>query len=83
MRELTSQTDPAVSLRSVAPSDINDFADGPCRALTATGAGLISVLAADDTTPQTLYLGQGAVLSIAARRVYATGTAATGIVALY
>lgn len=71
------------SLRAVTPSDDADLPDGPCRALEATTAGLVMVIAVDDTVPQQLYLIQGVPKAVRAKRVLATGTDAAGIVALY
>ena len=71
------------ALRAVTPSDSDNLPDGPCRSLTATGAGTISVIAVDDDSAQTIYVAQGDRWPIRAKRVRATGTTATGIVAVY
>lgn len=73
----------AGALRAVTPDDDADLPDGPCRAFEAKTSGLVTVIAVDDTVPQQLYLIQGVTKAVRARRVLATGTDATGIVALY
>lgn len=87
-----SQNDPGVMspfTRGVAitPSDTTDLAEIP-RALNVhkgTGGSTtdIRVLLWGDTDPVTLTFQVGYVVPIRARRVYATGTDATRIVALY
>lgn len=73
----------AVALRSVVPADATDLPDGVCRGLGCLVAGTASVVALADDTPQTIYLVPGAVHPVRAKRVRATGTTATGIVAYY
>lgn len=72
---------PARRLAVVTPSDAADLAEIP-KALLIGGAGTVSLIAADDTVAVTLTVEAG-VLPIRVRRVRATGTTATGIVALY
>jgi hypothetical protein len=62
----------------------NDGADlpRPVAAITCTAAGLISVVTSGGDTV-TLYCDAGGVLPVVVNRVRATGTDATGIVALY
>lgn len=71
------------SLRAVTPSNSENLPDGACRGLGCLVAGTASVIAADDSDPQTIYLVPGTVHPVRAKRVRATGTAATGIVAYY
>lgn len=73
----------ARALRAVTPSNSDNLPDGACRGLGCLVAGNASVIAVDDTDPQTIYLTPGSVHPIRALRVRATGTAATGIVAYY
>lgn len=71
------------ALRAVTPNDSTNLPDGACRGLGCLVAGTASVIAADDSDPQTIYLSPGTVHPVRAKRVRATGTAATGIVAYY
>lgn len=71
----------------ITPNDTTDLAEIP-RALNVhkgTGGATtdIKVLLWGDTDPVTLTFQVGYVVPIRARRVYATGTDATRIVALY
>lgn len=72
---------------AVTPSDTEDLAEIP-RALNihkGTGGSTtdVRVLLWGDSSPVTLTFQVGYVVPIRARRVYATGTDATRIVALY
>jgi hypothetical protein len=69
-------------VRAVTPDNDNDLATGVCKALLIGVAGTVSVIAADDTDAVTLTVEAG-VLPVRVRRVRATGTTATSIVALY
>lgn len=87
----TPDVRPAQKLRAVTASDSTDLrltdADGKvseCRGLYVGGAGNIAILAPGDASPVTLSgVPAGTFLPVSARRVYSTGTTATGIVALY
>lgn len=68
---------------AVTPSDSVDLDPAPCRGLMATGAGAVSVILADDSAAVILSLVVGVILNAKVKRVRSTGTAATGIVALY
>jgi len=68
---------------AVTPSDANDLGNGPANALYVAGAGNIAVNLAGGGTATLTGLAAGQILEIAASRVLATGTTATGIVALY
>lgn len=72
---------PARRLLAVTPSDVADLAVIP-KALHIGVGGTISIIGADDTDPVTLTVDAG-LLPVRARRVRATGTTATSIVALY
>jgi hypothetical protein len=77
-------TAPATKLVAVTPHDDNDLAGGICRALWVGGAGNVAVIAADDTDPVTIVaVSAGRELPISVKRVRATNTTATSIVALY
>jgi hypothetical protein len=71
---------PATYLEEVAPSDAADLAR-VCRALNVDGAGAVRVTTLEGQTG-TVYVPSGGVFPIRATRVWATGTTATGIVAL-
>jgi hypothetical protein len=73
---------PARRLRAVSPDNDNDLALGPCKALLIGAAGTLSIIAADDTDAVSLTVEAG-LLPVRVKRVRATGTTATGIVALY
>ena len=80
-------------LRLVTPSDAADLptitaagspdAGKKPRGLYIGGAGVVNVLAYGDASPVALTCVAGTVLPIFAKRVYATSTTATNIVALY
>lgn len=74
---------PAVSAASVTPNDSTDLAFTPTRALWVGGAGNINVDMADGTTVLFSGLAAGTLLPIQVKRVRATTTTATLIVALY
>ena len=66
---------------AVTPSDTTEL--GPCKALYIGGAGNVSVWMPNQSTPVTFFaVPVGTVLPVSARRVLATGTTATNIVAL-
>jgi hypothetical protein len=75
-------TQPVTGAVSVTPSDSVDLANGPCRAVWVEGTGTVRMtLAAGDTV--TLTLAAGFAHPFVATRIWATGTTATGVVALY
>lgn len=71
----------ARKLATVTPHNSNELPETP-KALYVGGAGTIAIIAEDDTVAVTLTVPAGAILPIRARIVQATGTTATGIVAL-
>lgn len=71
----------AASAFAVTPHDSNELAMIP-KALYIGGAGSLSVTLKNDSTPVTFQVLAGAILPIRPRLVRATGTTATGIVAL-
>lgn len=73
---------PARNAAAVTPSDSGSLAF-TSRALFIGGAGTIAVDLAGTGTNVSFTVGAGQVLAIQASRVYATGTTATGIVALW
>ena len=74
------------SMLAVSPDDSNDLSKGVCRAIYATAAGNINIVAADDDPSlgaQVIKFAAGEIKTIHARRIYSTSTTATGIIALY
>lgn len=73
---------PAKSLRAITPHDTNELAF-VAKALYVGGGGNISIVAQEDTAPITLTgVVAGQIIPVRAKIVRATGTTATGIVAL-
>ncbi|MGR3540294.1 MAG: spike base protein, RCAP_Rcc01079 family [Hasllibacter sp.] len=71
---------PATHLEEVSPSDAGDLAR-VSRAFNVDGAGAIRVTTLEGQTG-TVHVPSGGTIAIRATRVWATGTTATGIVAL-
>lgn len=84
MNSLTASASqmPYTHLEAVTPSDTVALTGGMCRALYIGVAGDVTVLAEDDTTAVLLKACPVGLIAIRAKRVNATGTAATNIVAL-
>lgn len=68
---------------AVTASDSVDLPNGPCKALYATGSGNINVNLVGGGTAVLTGLSAGQIVEVAAQRVLATSTTATGIFALY
>lgn len=77
---------------TVTPSDSADLTNGICKAIYCTVAGNVAFqLVRKDTTGNVTLIGSTTLLSVAAgeiiplvaSRIFATGTTATGIYALY
>lgn len=77
----SSPTGPARKLRAVAPHDVNEL-EYVTNGIICTGGGFISVIAADDTAAVSIPVLAGQTYPIRAKVIRATGTTATGIVAL-
>ena len=67
---------------TVTPHDVNDLSQ-PCMALWVGGDGNIKLNTVDGSTITLKGVTAGTILHIQATKVYATGTTATDIVALY
>jgi hypothetical protein len=86
----TNDASPMQSALAVTPNGAADLVPPtgparPTRAIMVSGAGNVALVMADGTTA-TLTIPAtacGFLLSLAVKRVYATGTTATGIVAFY
>jgi hypothetical protein len=83
-RNAMAMTAPATRFVAITPSDGTDLAE-PARALYIGGAGNVSLVGTDDTgTGGTVFaVTAGQILPLGVRRVRATGTTASAIVALY
>lgn len=77
------ETGPAIGAASVTPNDGADLAKIPTRGLWIGGAGNVKVDMADGTTVTFVGATAGSILPVQVKRVYATGTTATSITALY
>ncbi|MCU4181127.1 hypothetical protein [Bosea sp. BH3] len=77
----TSPTGPARKLRAVTPHDTDEL-EYVTNGIVCAGGGLISVIAADDAAAVLVPVLAGQIYPIRARTIRATGTTATGIVAL-
>jgi hypothetical protein len=77
-----SMIGPATALSAVVPSDDADLPDGTTRAIHVGTAGTVTVM---DTTGNVVTLTslESQYHPVSVRRVLATGTTATGIVAMY
>lgn len=73
---------PAQYVRAVTPSDSTDLAAGVARSLYIGGAGNIAFDDAQGTTISATAVAAG-LFPVLVKRVRATGTTATGILALY
>lgn len=80
-----NDTAPFQDSETVVPGDTsaNNFAKGVCRGLYVGGAGAITAVYANGTTQAFAGVPAGSILPGHFIRVNATGTAATGMVALY
>ena len=75
---------PATMLRAVSTSDTVVLPLGPCKAFVIGTGGNVAVIAEDDTSAVTITgLQAGQFVPVRAKQILATGTTATGIVALY
>jgi len=75
------KTEPAYDMAAVTASDTADIT--PTRGVYIGGAGDLKVDTAGGTTITLSATAAGSILPISVKRIYATGTTATNIVALY
>jgi hypothetical protein len=68
---------------AVTPSDTVDFARGACRAIYVGGAGNVAAVMIGGEVVTFVAPPVGTRLEIAAKRINATNTTATNLVALY
>lgn len=71
---------PATRLQAVTPSDSADL-PAACRALNVATTGTVQLTTVAGDT-ETVYVAAGIAFPVRARRIWATGTTATGIVAM-
>ena len=71
---------PASHLLAVVPSDTADLTI-TARALNVAQSGLVQITTTGDTT-ETVYIAAGSTFPVRVTRVWATGTTASGIIAL-
>ncbi|MEL6734364.1 MAG: hypothetical protein AAFO98_00565 [Pseudomonadota bacterium] len=71
---------PATSVEAITPDDGTDLVQ-PSRALNVAQSGLVQITTLDDTTA-TVFIAAGIPFPVRAKRVWATGTTAVGIVSL-
>jgi hypothetical protein len=74
---------PAAECLAIAPNDIVPLLQGPCRGIYVGGAGAVKVDDCSDNPVVLTGVTAGSILPIRAKKVYATGTAATNLIALY
>jgi hypothetical protein len=75
------KTEPAHDMASVTPSDTAYI--NPTRGLFIGGFGNLKVMSAAGSIVTLTGAASGSILPVSVKRVYATGTTATNIVALY
>jgi len=83
--DTTNDFSPINDIKTVTPSDSSDLPNGVCRGMIFTTAGNVSFDTANGTTI-TMPVNSnwfGAVQFIRAKRIRATGTTSTGILACY
>lgn len=68
---------------AVTKHDTNNFPGGACNAIYVGGAGVMAVVMADNGEVINFTCVAGQILPVRAKRVNATNTAATLMVALY
>lgn len=78
---LSGLESPASKLSAIIPDDTTDLPEA-CRALNVAGAGTIALVTVDGSTA-TVFVAAGIAFPVRARRILATGTTATSIVAMW
>ena len=80
---IQTQTHSSGACRVVTPNDGSDLPIGICRALYIGSAGDVSIVDLSDETIVFVGVVAGSVLPVQTKRVNATATTATNIIALY
>ncbi len=74
---------PSSSAGTITPNDATDLS-AYCKRIYVGGTGSVTLIGVDDTVSVTFAaVPAGSILPVGARRVLATGTTATKLVALY
>jgi hypothetical protein len=79
---LQSENGPAMDAAAITPHDTNELAAGPCRAIYVGVAGNITLVTPNGSEVLFSNVPVG-IFPVGAKIVKSTGTAATGLVALY
>lgn len=76
-------TDSFHTFKAIVPDDAVNFVEGLCEAIFVGGPGTVVVVGVDNLPVTFLGCPQGTILRVRAKRVNATLTTATNMVALY
>jgi hypothetical protein len=76
-------TAPAVDAQAVVTNDLTALPNGACVALYIGVAGNVKIKTAQNTDITFVGLAAGSLLPVRVKQVFATGTTATNIIALY
>lgn len=82
LRYTANDAAPACDARAVTPSDTDDIAGGPARALYVGGAGTVVLVTRSGNTVTFVGVPAGSILPVDTKRVK-TDTTATNLVALF
>jgi hypothetical protein len=77
------QSGPALNAIAITPNDGANFSFGQCRSIYVGGTGAIVLDTPYQTNVTFTNVAAGVPLAVAAVRVRATGTTATGLIGLY
>ena len=78
---ISGQTNPGMKFTAITPHDTNELVY-VTRGIMVTVSGNVKVMGVKDTVACVLPLAAGVIHPIMAKRIYATDTTATGIVAV-
>jgi hypothetical protein len=78
-----SLSDPAKSFAAITPDDVTNFPGGIARTIYVGGSGDVAVVGADDVAVVFVGAQGGGELNVICKRINATGTTATDLVALF
>ena len=76
-------TQPSPKWKSITPDDNNDLPDGACRGIYIGSSGNVNMTDCYGNTMIFYSVQPGTVLAIQAKRVLASNTSATHLIALY
>ena len=83
MSGIQTNTHTSGAIRAITPNDGADLPMQGCRAIRAGGAGDVSIVDLTGVTTVIPSAYAGEILQVQVTRVNATGTTATGLIALY